>query len=61
VTLNGSNFNGTTSVTIQGVPAKFKIVTSANLTITIPKRAKSGAITVTNPSGTARSKRFRVT
>jgi molybdate transport system substrate-binding protein len=61
VTINGSNFNGTTSVTIQGVPAKFKLVSAAKLTITIPKRAKSGAITVTNPSGTARSKRFKVT
>jgi hypothetical protein len=61
VTINGSNFTGTTSVTIQGIPAHFKIVSGAKLTITIPKRAKSGAITVTNPSGTARSKRFRVT
>ena len=61
VTINGSNFNGTTSVTIRGVPAKFKIVSGARLTVTIPKRAKSGPITVTNPSGTARSRRFKVT
>jgi hypothetical protein len=61
VTINGSNFAGTTSVTIQGVPATFKIVSAAKLTITIPKRAKSGSITVTNPSGTARSNLFKVT
>jgi molybdate transport system substrate-binding protein len=60
VTLTGTNFSGTTSVTIQGVPAKFKVVSAAKLTLTIPARAKSGAITVTNPSGTATSKRVTI-
>ncbi len=53
VTLSGTNFTGTTSVTIQGVPAKFKVVSPARITLTVPTRAKTGTITVTNPSGTA--------
>jgi molybdate transport system substrate-binding protein len=60
VTLTGTNFTGTTSVTIQGVPAKFKIVSATKLTITIPANAKSGTVTVTNPSGTATSKPFTI-
>ena len=53
LTITGTNFNGTTSVTFQGVPAKFKVVSPAKLTITVPAKAKSGSLTVTNPSGTA--------
>jgi molybdate transport system substrate-binding protein len=56
VTLTGTNFTHTTSVTIQGVPAKFKVVSATKLTLTVPVKAKSGTITVTNPSGTAASK-----
>jgi molybdate transport system substrate-binding protein len=58
VALTGTNFAHTTSVTIQGVAAKFKIASPTKITITIPAKARSGAITVTNPSGTATSKRF---
>ena len=60
VSVTGTNFNGTTSVTIKGVPAPFKIVSATKLTITVPKKAKTGSITVTNPSGTATSKAFTV-
>jgi molybdate transport system substrate-binding protein len=60
VTLTGTNFTGATSVTIQGVPAKFKVVSATKLTLTVPAKAKSGTITVTNPSGTATSKPFTV-
>ena len=58
VTVTGTNLKGTTSVTIQGAPARFRVVGAA-LKVTVPPRAKSGVITVTNPSGTA-SKPFRV-
>jgi len=58
VTVTGTNLNGTTSVTIQGTPATFRVV-GTGLKVTVPPRAKSGVITVTNPSGTA-SKPFRV-
>ena len=60
VTLTGTNFTGTTSVTIQGVPAKFKVVSATKLTVKIPAKAKTGTITVTNPSGTATSKPFAI-
>jgi molybdate transport system substrate-binding protein len=60
LTLTGTNFTHTTSVTIQGVAAKFKVVSPTTITITVPAKAKSGSITVTNPSGTATSKRFTV-
>jgi molybdate transport system substrate-binding protein len=60
VTVTGSNFTGTTSVTVQGVPAKFKVKSATRLTLTVPAKAKSGAITVTNPSGTATSKHFTI-
>ena len=53
MTLTGTNLTGTTSVTIQGVPATFKVVSATKLKVTIPAKAKSGVITVTNPSGTA--------
>ena len=49
VTLTGTNFTRTTSVTIQGVPAKFRVVSATKMTITVPAKAKSGTITVTNP------------
>jgi molybdate transport system substrate-binding protein len=49
----GTNLKGTTSVTFQGVPAKFKVVSNVKLTLTVPAKAKTGSLTVTNPSGTA--------
>src|SRR5580765_1067410 len=48
ITVTGTNFKGTTSVTFQGIAAKFKVVSPARLTITVPARAKSGSLTVTN-------------
>jgi len=53
VTLTGTNFSGTTSVTIAGVAAMFKVVSSGKIVLTVPPKAKSGAITVTNPNGNA--------
>jgi len=61
VTVFGTNFKGTTSVTFQGVPAKFKVVSPAKLTITVPAKAKTGSLTVTNPSGTATWKSITIT
>jgi molybdate transport system substrate-binding protein len=55
VSLSGTNLNGTTSVTFKGVPARFKVVSGTKLTITVPVKAKTGAITVTSPAGTATS------
>jgi molybdate transport system substrate-binding protein len=58
VALTGTNFTHTTSVTIQGVAARFTVVSPTKITLRIPAKAKSGTITVTSPSGTARSRRF---
>jgi molybdate transport system substrate-binding protein len=52
ITLKGSNFTGTTSVTFHGVPAKFKILGNFRLQVTVPTKAKTGSLTVTNPAGT---------
>jgi molybdate transport system substrate-binding protein len=53
LTVTGTNLTGTTSVTFQGVPARFKVLTSSKLSVTVPAKAKTGSLTVTNPSGTA--------
>jgi molybdate transport system substrate-binding protein len=57
VSVTGTNLNGATSVTFQGVPAKFKVVSGTKLRITVPPKAKTGTITVTSPAGTATSAR----
>lgn len=49
----GKNFEGTTSVTFQGVPAKFAVSSTLKLTVTVPSKAKTGSLTVTTPNGTA--------
>jgi molybdate transport system substrate-binding protein len=59
VVVTGTNFTGTTSVTIRGVPARFKVASPTKLALTVPAKAKSGVLTVVNPSGTA-SKAFTV-
>jgi molybdate transport system substrate-binding protein len=61
VTIRGTNLTGTTSVTFQGVPSKFKVVSPYKITLTIPSKAKTGTLTVTNPSGTATWNRFAIT
>jgi molybdate transport system substrate-binding protein len=60
VTVTGTNFTGVTSVTIKGVPAKFTVVSKTKLTFVVPAKAKTGSVTVTNPSGTATSAVFKV-
>jgi len=53
ITVLGKNFNGATSVTFQGVPAKFKVNSTVKITVTVPSKAKTGSLTVTTPNGTA--------
>jgi len=53
VTITGSNFNGTTSVSIGNKAAiSFTIVNSTTITAVVPGLCTSGNITVTNPAGT---------
>ncbi len=61
VTITGANLGAATSVTFQGVPAKFKIVSSTKLTLTVPVKAKTGPLTVTSPAGNATWKSYTVT
>jgi len=55
IAVTGTNLGGTTSVTFKGVPAKFTIVSGTKLRIVVPTKAKTGAVTVTSPAGTAMS------
>jgi molybdate transport system substrate-binding protein len=60
ITLTGTNFKGTTSVTFEGIPAKFKVVSTTKITLTVPAKAKTGPLTVTNPSGNATWKSYTI-
>ncbi len=56
VTINGTNFSGTTAVSFNGTAASsFTILSSAQITATVPSGATSGPISVTNGFGTALS------
>jgi len=60
LTVRGTNFTGTTSVTFQGTPAAFSIVSGNRIKVTVPKilrGSKTASITVTSPAGTATSKK----
>lgn len=51
ITISGSNFSGTTSVTVGGVAARVTAVTDNQLTVEVPENAVSGPISVTTPGG----------
>ena len=51
----GQGFNGTSSVTINGLPANFTVKSDTYLTVTVPSGATTGYVTVTTPSGTLTS------
>jgi len=55
VTILGSNLTGATSVTFNGTAATFKIVSSTEITSTVPKGATTGPMKVKTPSGTLTS------
>jgi molybdate transport system substrate-binding protein len=56
LTITGTNLATTTSVTFRGVGATFHAVSRSKLTVVVPKRAKTGTVTVTNPAGRATAK-----
>ena len=61
VEILGQGFTGTTSVSFNGAPATFKVVSATYLTATVPSGATTGFVTVVTPSGTLTSnKKFQV-
>ena len=57
VTLTGTNFSGTTTITFNGVTAdSFIVVSTKSVIATVPAGATTGKISVTTPGGTVSSK-----
>ncbi len=62
VIILGSNLTGTSSVTFDGTPATFEMVSKSEIKTTVPNGAGTGKVEVTTPRGTLLSNvRFRVT
>ncbi len=58
----GNNLTGTTSVSFNGTAATFKVVSTTEITTTVPTGATTGTVEVTTPSGTLDSNvEFRLT
>ena len=55
VTILGNNLTGSTSVTFNGVQAAFNVVSSTEITTTVPSGATTGNVQVKTPSGTLSS------
>jgi hypothetical protein len=55
VTINGTNFNGVTSVRFNATPAWWRRVSSKKIAARVPAGATTGPISVTNGSGTGTS------
>jgi hypothetical protein len=51
----GQGFKGTTSVSVNGTQASFKVFSDTFIRATIPPGATTGYVTVTTPSGTLTS------
>jgi uncharacterized repeat protein (TIGR03803 family) len=51
----GTNLNGTTAVTVDGVTAKFTVESSSEIKATVPTGATTGVISVTTPTTTLNS------
>jgi len=62
VKILGTNLTGATSVTFNGTPATFTIVSKSEITTTVPTGATTGKVQVVTPGGTLTSNvNFRVT
>ncbi|MBI3491081.1 MAG: IPT/TIG domain-containing protein [Acidobacteria bacterium] len=55
VTISGSGFTSTNSVTFAGTAAAFVLVNDFTITATVPPAATTGKINVTTADGTAHS------
>jgi uncharacterized repeat protein (TIGR03803 family) len=55
VKILGTNLSGATAVTFHGIAATFTVVSSSEITTTVPTGATTGEVRVTTPSGTLAS------
>ena len=55
ITILGTDLTGSTSVTFNGTPAAFTIVSATEITTTVPAAATTGEVQVTTPGGTLAS------
>jgi hypothetical protein len=53
--VQGAHHVGTTGVAINGLSAKFKVLTANFIRVTVPAAATRGTISITNAGGTATS------
>jgi hypothetical protein len=60
VTITGTNFTNTSSVTFNGIPASFTVDSSTQITAILPNGATTGTISVTTPVSTANSSNFTI-
>jgi uncharacterized repeat protein (TIGR03803 family) len=51
VKIMGTSLTGATSVTFNGTPASFKVPSSSEITVTVPKGATTGIVQVLTPGG----------
>jgi uncharacterized repeat protein (TIGR03803 family) len=62
VIILGNELTGATSVTFNGTAAAFTVVSSTEITVTVPKGATTGPVLVTTPGGVLKSnKQFQIT
>jgi uncharacterized repeat protein (TIGR03803 family) len=55
VKILGTNLTGATSVTFNGTPASFRVVSASEISTTLPAGATTGTVQVVTPSGTLSS------
>jgi hypothetical protein len=55
ITINGTNFLGTSAVLFNGVPASFFNVSNFSLQVVVPAGFVTGPVTITTPAGTTNS------
>jgi uncharacterized repeat protein (TIGR03803 family) len=55
ITIVGTNLTGATAVSFDGTAAAFKVVSSSEITATVPSAAKTGIVSVTTPGGTVKT------
>ena len=63
MTITGNNLLGTSSVTLDQVPAQFTVQSNTSLVVIVPLRSrtmKAASFNVTTPGGTATSGGIRV-